>query len=151
VRYGKGADVADQQNVQLVRGVFDAFSKGDMNAVGKVLAGDIVWRWPGRHPLAGDRHSKEELFKLLGQVAEETSGTERVELRGIAGGDENVVVLVTVQAERNGKTLATDMAMPTIAAPAPLDAIRPYSASRSRADRVRTLLAPISGPMTVRA
>jgi ketosteroid isomerase-like protein len=98
----------DQSNVQVVRGVFDAFGKGDMEAVGNALADDIVWRWPGRHPLAGDRHSKGELFKLLGQLAEETSGTERVEIRDIAGGDENVIVLVTVQAERHGKTLTTD-------------------------------------------
>jgi ketosteroid isomerase-like protein len=77
--------VTDQSNVQIVRNVYEAFGKGDMEAVGDVLADDIVWRWPGRHPLAGDCHSKVELFKLLGQVAEETSGTERVEVRDIAG------------------------------------------------------------------
>jgi ketosteroid isomerase-like protein len=45
---------------------------------------------------------------LLAQLAEQTSGTLRVEVRDVFGRDENVVALVTYHAERNGKTISDD-------------------------------------------
>jgi ketosteroid isomerase-like protein len=58
--------------------------------------------------LAGDRHSKEEFFELLGEIAEQTSGTFRQEVRDVFGRDETVVGLIRFQAERNGKALSGD-------------------------------------------
>jgi uncharacterized protein len=100
--------MADQSNVQLIRDMYDAFLKGDMEAVGNVLADDIVVHLPGRHPLAGDRRSKEEFFVLLGQMAELTSRLS-AEVRDVVGGDEHVLGLITEQLERNGKTLSVDV------------------------------------------
>jgi uncharacterized protein len=88
--------------------MYEAFAKGDMAGVSKVSADDIVWRWPGRHPLARDGHSREQLFETLGQIAQETSGTFRIELRDVVGFDGRVVALLTVQAERNGRRLSVD-------------------------------------------
>ena len=104
----KGADVADQSNVQIVREVYDAFVKGDMETLGKLLADDIVWHVVGRNPVAGDRRSKEEVFQFFGQIAELSSGTFRLDVRAVFGGDETVVGLATFQAERDGKTLSGD-------------------------------------------
>jgi uncharacterized protein len=42
--------MANQSNVQLIRDGYDAFGKGDMEAVGKVLADDVIVRVPGRYP-----------------------------------------------------------------------------------------------------
>jgi uncharacterized protein len=104
----KGAEVADHSNVWLIRDAYEAFEKGDMEVVGKVLADDLVLRWPGRNPLAGVRHSKAEFFELLGVLAEQTSGTFGLEVEDIIGGGESVVAFVTYHAERNGKTLTYD-------------------------------------------
>jgi ketosteroid isomerase-like protein len=104
----KGAEVADQSNVQLVRDAYEAFGTGDMEAVGKAFAEDIVWRIPGRYPLAGVYHSKAGFFDLAGRLYEQTSGTFRQEVRDVFGRDETVVALLTLQAERNGKTFSGD-------------------------------------------
>jgi uncharacterized protein len=102
----EGVRVADQSDAQLVRDAYAAFIKGDMETFGKTVADGIATHFPGRNPLAGDRHSKAEFFEMLGQIAEQTLGTFRLEVRDIAGGDEHVVALVEFGGERNGKTLS---------------------------------------------
>jgi ketosteroid isomerase-like protein len=104
----KGAEVTDQSNVQIIHDIYDAFVKGDMETLGQLFADDIVWRDPGRNPLAGVYHSKEEVFQFFGRVAELSSGTFRLEVRAVFGCDETVVGLATLQAERNGKTHSGD-------------------------------------------
>jgi ketosteroid isomerase-like protein len=106
----RGHEVADQSNVQVVREAYDAFTKGEMETFGKLLADGITWRIPGRNPLAGVYHSKEDVFRFLRQVAESSSGTFRLEVRSVFGSDDTVVGLVTLQGERNGKTFVGDAA-----------------------------------------
>ena len=61
--------------------------------------------------MAGQIHTKEEVFKWLGQLADETGGTLRiVEVRDIHGCGDNVVALARFEARRNGKSLAWDVA-----------------------------------------
>jgi ketosteroid isomerase-like protein len=74
--------MAESTNVQLIRDANDAFGKGDMQMLEKAFADDVVVHFTGRNPLAGDRHSRGEFFELLGQVAEQTSGTYRQEILG---------------------------------------------------------------------
>jgi uncharacterized protein len=41
-------------NEELVRRDYDAFAKGDMDTVRELFDPELVWRFPGRSPLAGD-------------------------------------------------------------------------------------------------
>lgn len=98
--------MAEHPDVALVRRGYEAFVKGDLETVKEVLADDIEWHVTGRSPLAGVRHSKDEVFEFFGELIERSSGTHHLEVHDIVGGDENVVVILTEHAERNGRTLA---------------------------------------------
>jgi uncharacterized protein len=91
-------------NEELVRQGFDAFSKGDMEAVAAILADDIVAHFPGRGPLAGDHKGKDKVLAAMGKQVEITGGTFRVELHDVLANDEHAVVLNTARAERGDET-----------------------------------------------
>lgn len=97
--------MAEHPNVQLVRGAYEAFIKGDMATVEAAFADDIVWHITGRSPLAGDRRSKGEVFAFFVELSEVTGGTFTMDVIDIVGGDNHVVVLVDEHASQNGKTL----------------------------------------------
>jgi len=102
---GRKKDMPDNPNVELIRNAYDAFIKGDLEIVSQAFADDIVWTVPGRSPLAGVRHSKQEVFEFFGLLADRSGGTFNVEVHDVVGGNEHVVALATEHGERNGKTL----------------------------------------------
>jgi ketosteroid isomerase-like protein len=97
--------MADVANVELIRGVYEAFLKGDMEVVGAVLADNVKWHVAGRSPLACDLSSKQEVFARFGLIAELSSGTFSMDLHDVVGNNEHVVVLVRETGSRRGKTL----------------------------------------------
>lgn len=100
--------MAGNANVELIRRVYDAFSKGDMEVLNRVFADDIVFRVPGRSPMAGEYRSKEATFGVFGQLSERSGGTFGLDVRNVLGEDELVLALVTVHGERDGKTYNQD-------------------------------------------
>ena len=55
-------------NEDLARRGYDAFTRGDMQAVSDVFADDIVWHVGGRSPLAGDYRGKDEVLGFLAKL-----------------------------------------------------------------------------------
>ena len=58
----------ENQSLKLVQKMFDAYAKGDTEALKEVVAEDVEWHIPGRHPLAGTKRGLDELgefFKAL--------------------------------------------------------------------------------------
>jgi ketosteroid isomerase-like protein len=98
--------MANQADVEVVRNAYEAFSKGDMASLDQLFSDDIVFYVPGNFPLSGEYRSKKTVFEYFGQVAEQTGGTFRAEVRDIVASELGVVVLVTQHAEHNGKTVA---------------------------------------------
>ncbi|HZB04332.1 MAG TPA: nuclear transport factor 2 family protein [Actinomycetota bacterium] len=92
-------------NEDLARRGYDAFTRGDMQAVSDVFADDIVWHVGGRSPLAGDYRGKDEVLGFLAKTMELSGGTFRVEIHDVLANEEHVTVLVVARAEREGKTL----------------------------------------------
>ena len=45
----------------LVQKMFDAYAKGDTETLKEVVAEDVEWHIPGRHPLAGTKRGLDEL------------------------------------------------------------------------------------------
>jgi uncharacterized protein len=93
-------------NVEVIRNVYEAFEKGDTAVLEEIFADDIEFHVPGRHPLAGDFHSKEQVFEFFGRLADRTERTFSVDVHEIMGSGKWVTALVTVRGQRPGKTLA---------------------------------------------
>ena len=93
-------------NEDLVREAFAAFGRGDIDALQRqYIAPDVRWHFPGRSVLAGDHEGVAKVAEKLGQPAEMSGGTHRLELHDVIGNDDHVVVLATARAERPGRQL----------------------------------------------
>jgi len=98
--------MADHPNAELVRKGLGAFAKGDMAAVGQLLAADIQWHVPGNNPLSGDYKGKDEVFGFFAKIADLSGGNFRLEVHDVVGNDEHVVALVRFSGSRpDGRTL----------------------------------------------
>lgn len=65
----KGSEA--NKNLQLVVKFFEAYGKGDYEAIKKIVAPDVQWSIPGHHKLAGVKQGVDELlafFKKLEQA-----------------------------------------------------------------------------------
>jgi uncharacterized protein len=93
------------QNEDLLRKGFDAFGKGDLDALRGLFADDIVWHVGGNSQLSGDYKGQGEVMGWLGKNAELSGGSLRVEPHDILANDEHGVALITVSAQREGKSL----------------------------------------------
>jgi ketosteroid isomerase-like protein len=59
------------QNLDTIRGAYEAFSRGDMPGVLGILAEDIAWNVPPPLPQAGEAHGHDEVgafFQRLGAL-----------------------------------------------------------------------------------
>jgi len=92
-------------NENLIRSGFDAFSRGDLDAVRELFADGIAWHFPGRSAISGDFSGRDEVLQWLGRSFELTGGTLKVELHDVLANDEHVAALTRVTAQREGKSL----------------------------------------------
>ena len=96
--------MADHQNVELLRQGYDAFAKGDMDALRDLFAEDVVWHVPGNNLLSGDYEGRDAVFGFFGKLLQETGGSFRQDVHDILANDTHGVALVEFHAERGGKT-----------------------------------------------
>ena len=107
-----------ENNKELIKKGYAAFSAGDVPAVLELFDDDIEWVQPGRSAISGTFHGKAEVMDFMGRLAEK-SPTVTVK-RLIAEGDTVVAITdVTVDGEtgedadvftiRNGKTVRAEM------------------------------------------
>jgi uncharacterized protein len=92
-------------NEDLVRRGYEAFGSGDIAKLDEFFADDIVWHAPGHNELAGTFRGKNEVFANLQNVGEMTAGTFKLDIHALMADDEHAVALLSVSAERQGKTL----------------------------------------------
>jgi ketosteroid isomerase-like protein len=93
-------------NEDLFRGGYDAFSTGDLDALReKYFTPDIVWHSPGDNPLSGDFKGVDEVIASFGKTFELSGGTFKTEVHDCLANDDHGVVLGTIRAQREGKTL----------------------------------------------
>jgi uncharacterized protein len=53
------------QNLELVRGAYESFSKGDVAGVLAILADDVAWTVPPPLPQATEAHGREEVGRFF--------------------------------------------------------------------------------------
>ena len=97
-------------NEDLIRGTYEAFAAGDLEAVAESFADDIVWHSLGQSRFSRDYTGREDVFGLFGTLFEETGGTFRIELNDVLANDERAVALTTNRGERLGRTLVYEEA-----------------------------------------
>jgi uncharacterized protein len=98
-------------NKQTVRNIYDAFSRGDVEAILAGLTDDFSWNVPGGAPFAGFRRGKDGMRQFLAQLAEMVS-TERFEVVEVLADGDKVVVLGQERsmARATGRWYETDFA-----------------------------------------
>jgi uncharacterized protein len=97
-----------KENAEVVRNGYDAFAKGDLDTLRKLIAADVVWKVPGKSPLSGNKNGIEATLAYFTQLFELTDGTVKAEPLDVAVGAEHVVVRQVTSGERNGKSLQLD-------------------------------------------
>ncbi len=96
----------EQQNVRLVRGLYEARERGDLEAVRSMLADDVVWHEPdvgGAHD--GDHRGPGEVLGMMRDASERTGGTFLLVAREVVANGEHAVAMVDWSAERAGERL----------------------------------------------
>ena len=76
-------DTVREWNLALVRRFCEARANGDQEAIMGCLTEDVVWRYPGRNPLAREYRGKEDVASFFRALREVTGGnfsseTERI-------------------------------------------------------------------------
>jgi len=97
-----------QDNGELIRSGYEAFSKGDMETIAKIFDPNIRWTVSGRNKISGTYNGLEETFAFFGKLMELTDGTFAVGIHDLLASDDHVVVLVKESASRQGKALESD-------------------------------------------
>ncbi len=95
----------EHPNLTRARTGYEAFGKGDLDAVKELFADDIVWHATVAGPLNGDYKGVDEVLGFFGKLMQETGGTFKQEIHDLLANDEHGVGIVSVSAERNGKRL----------------------------------------------
>jgi len=92
-------------NEELIRAGYDAFSRGDLDALREMWDPAIAWHVSGRNPLSGDYKGADSVLGFFGQLAERTGGTFQVVLHDVLANDTHVASLHSNRGERTGRRL----------------------------------------------
>jgi ketosteroid isomerase-like protein len=109
--------MSEQDNKELIKRGYAAFSAGDLETVMSLFDDDVEWVQPGQSAVSGNFHGKAELMEHLGRLAEKPLTVKLIRL--IAEGDAVVAITeVTAGGEtgedadvfilRDGKTVRVE-------------------------------------------
>src|SRR3954469_9242517 len=101
----EGKTMGTQENIDLVRRGYAAFSSGDMTTLGPLFAEDAVWNSPGTGPISGPSKGRDGILATFGELFTRSHGTFTVNLTELMGADSRVVALQHAHGERDGKVL----------------------------------------------
>jgi ketosteroid isomerase-like protein len=89
-------------NARIVRKAYDDFAQGNIPAVFAAFDPGIVWHVPGHSPLSGDYRGHDQVGGFFQRTIELSAGAFRIDVHNVLAEDDLVVVLATVNAQRNG-------------------------------------------------
>ncbi len=90
---------AEHPNATAYRKTTDAFRARDFDALRSLVAEDVVWHVPGRHPMAGEIRGLDAIVAWLGRTTE-LGFTLRE--HDVLGNDDHVCALSYIGARRPG-------------------------------------------------
>ncbi len=77
-----------EDNIKVVQDFFAAYGEGDLDRIAAVMDENVKWHIPGRHPLSGTKHGREEVMAFFAQLGSAGFKAEPIYF----GADENHVV-----------------------------------------------------------
>jgi ketosteroid isomerase-like protein len=80
--------------------LYDAFGRGDMEAVGAWFTDDIAWRVNGPSPVAGSYEGPDAVFAFFGRMMDQYEGTLRVDVTSMVADEQHGFVGVRESATR---------------------------------------------------
>ena len=93
-------------NAELIRKLYEAFDKADLETIQNSIAEDAVLELAGQGKLSGAYKGKDESLGLLGEFISRTEGTFKAEIHDILANDEHVVVLSNVTATKGDRSIS---------------------------------------------
>jgi ketosteroid isomerase-like protein len=100
--------MAEHPDLNVFKQVHAAFMRGDMNALGDLVAEDIVWHTPGRNPLSGTYEGREATFESFAREAELCDNTYRVDVHDVLANERHTVALLRATAQHSNRELSQD-------------------------------------------
>ena len=97
-----GTKVSLDQKIQNVRDAFDAFKRGDMQALTANWTDDFVWHARGS-VFGGDFKGKDAALGAIARYPQELQDI-KLDFHDIVANDKHVVALVNSSSKRGGKT-----------------------------------------------
>ena len=80
--------MGSEDNANLVRRGYAAFSTGDMATLNELFADDAVWHVPGSGSLSGAKHGRDAILAFFGELMARSSGTIKITLHDVVAGDD---------------------------------------------------------------
>jgi uncharacterized protein len=97
--------MSEHPNVERMRQGYEAFAKGDLEALRRLWTDDIRWHETGHSDLAGTYEGAHAIFRLFGRLLDLTEGSLRVEPRDLLADDNYGAAPVTVTAHRGNRSI----------------------------------------------
>ena len=91
-----------ESNSVIIRKAYEDFAHGNIPAVFAAFDAGITWHVPGHSPLSGDYTGHDQIGGFFQRTVELSGGAFSIDVHNVLAENDLVVVLVTVNAQRNG-------------------------------------------------
>ncbi|HEY6780871.1 MAG TPA: nuclear transport factor 2 family protein [Thermoleophilaceae bacterium] len=95
----------EHRNASLLRHIFDAFARDDLDAIAARFARDVRWHTPGRNQLAGDYVGREAVLALVRRSSQLADESYRAEVEDIMTSERHATALFRATGSRGGRQL----------------------------------------------
>ncbi|MEQ9323551.1 MAG: nuclear transport factor 2 family protein [Polyangiaceae bacterium] len=86
---------------------YEAFSKGDMETLTRLIADDAVWHVDGEISISGDYEGRDAIFGLFATIGQHTEGTMDMQIKRVnVLGDELVQTITSTSAKHGDKSVS---------------------------------------------
>ena len=99
--------MAAASDADVVRRAYEAFSRGDMDALRtEAFAPDVQWHQGGKSQISGDYSGVDAVLNFFQKLFQLTDGTFRATVHDLLASDQHVVVLGTIEGQRGGRSVS---------------------------------------------
>jgi ketosteroid isomerase-like protein len=99
----------EQQNVEIIRRGFTAFSEGDLQGLSSLFREDAEWHTPVAGVVREPHYrGRDAIFAMFATLKQETGGTYAAKPVSVAASGANVFVRAEASGMRNGRAIRTD-------------------------------------------
>jgi ketosteroid isomerase-like protein len=89
-------------NGEIIRKAYQDFAQGNIPAVFAAFDAAIIWHVPGHSPLSGDYRGHDQILGFFQRTMALSGGAFSIDVHDLLADGDLVVVLATVNAQRNG-------------------------------------------------